>query len=196
MSLLRRAAALTLDAAFPATCPGCGREGAPICADFRPALDARLEQPAGVPIGMTADIPAPLLQLEWCAPFTGVVRDALHALKYRGERRLAGPLGQAVARRWSRAGAGGDLLVSVPVHATRARQRGYDQAALIAEVASAELGLPYAPCWNAVARPSPSSTWIVTSARRTWPGRSDSWIGAVVVAASSTVAGSSSSTMS
>ena len=145
MSLLRRAAALTLDAAFPASCPGCGREGAPICADCRPALDARLEQPAGVPIGMPADIPCALLQLEWCAPFTGVVRDALHALKYRGERRLAGPLGQAVARRWARAGAGGDLLAAVPVHATRARQRGYDQAALIAGVAAAELGLPCVP---------------------------------------------------
>ena len=94
---------------------------------------------------MPADIPAPLLQVEWCAPFAGVVRDALHALKYRGERRLADPLGRAVARRWDRAGAGGDLIVAVPVHATRARQRGYDQAALIAEVAARQLGLPFAP---------------------------------------------------
>ena len=103
MSLLRRAAALTLDAAFPASCPGCGREGAPICPDCLPALDQRLDQPAGVPIGMPADIPAPLLQVEWCAPFSGVVRDALHALKYGGERRLAVPFGQALARRWGRA---------------------------------------------------------------------------------------------
>ena len=144
MALLRRAASLALDAAFPARCPGCGREGIPICSTCLPALDARLEQPAGVPIGMPAEIPSPLLQIEWCAPFTGIVRDALHALKYGGERRLAVPLGQAVARRWARAGAGGDVVVPVPVHATRARQRGYDQAALIAEVAAAELGLPYA----------------------------------------------------
>ena len=59
------------------------------------------------PIGLPADIPAPLLQLEWCAPFTGVARRALHALKYDGERRLAPPLGAAVARRWERAGVGG-----------------------------------------------------------------------------------------
>ena len=145
MSLLRRAAALTLDAAFPASCPGCGREGPPICPDCVPALDARLDQGAGVPIGMPADIPAPLLQLEWCAPFSGIVRDALHALKYGGERRLAAPLGQAVARRWARAGVGGDLMVAVPVHATRARRRGYDQAALIAEIAARDLRLPYVP---------------------------------------------------
>jgi ComF family protein len=144
MAILRRVADRALDAAFPATCPGCGREGPPICPTCLPALDARLEQPAGVPLGMPAEIPAPLLQLEWCAPFAGLVRDALHALKYRGERRLADPLGRALARRWDRAGAGGDLIVAVPVHATRARQRGYDQAALIAVVAARQLGLPFA----------------------------------------------------
>jgi ComF family protein len=145
MSFIRRAASLTLDAAFPATCPGCGREGEPICAMCLPALDARLDQPSGVPFGMPADIPASLLQLEWCAPFTGVVRHALHALKYQGERRLATPLGRAVARRWARAGVDGDLVVAVPVHASRARQRGYDQAALIAQVAARDLNLPYGP---------------------------------------------------
>ena len=33
----------------------------------------------------------------------------------------------------------------VPVHADRARQRGYDQAELIARAAAGELGLPCAP---------------------------------------------------
>ncbi|MDP9483516.1 MAG: ComF family protein [Chloroflexota bacterium] len=86
-----------------------------------------------------------MVQLEWAAPFAGTVRAALHALKYSGERRLAGPLGEAAAQRWRRAGAGGDLLVAVPVHAERARQRGYDQAALLAEVVGDRLGLPTAP---------------------------------------------------
>ena len=134
-----------LDLAFPARCPGCGREGAPICAACLPALDARLEQPAGISIGLPSDVPPPILQLEWCAPFGGVVRKALHQLKYGGETRLARPLGAAIARRWARAGAGGDVLVPVPVHATRARHRGYDQAELIARVAAADLGLPCAP---------------------------------------------------
>ena len=49
-----------------------------------------------------------------------------------------------MARRWARAGAGGDLSSRSRSTPTRARQRGYDQAALIAEVAAAELGLPYA----------------------------------------------------
>lgn len=89
--------------------------------------------------------PEPLLQLEWCAPFTGVTRHALHALKYAGEQRLAGPVGRAVAARWRVASAGGDLLVPVPVHAARRRERGYDQAELIAAVASEALGVPWRP---------------------------------------------------
>lgn len=134
-----------LDLAFPARCPGCGREGAPICGACLPGLDARLDQPAGISIGLPSDIPPTILQLEWCAPFGGIVRRALHQLKYGGETRLALPLGEAIARRWARVAAGGDVLVPVPVHADRARHRGYDQAELIARAAAAALGIPCAP---------------------------------------------------
>ena len=79
-----------------------------------------------MPLGLPSTVPLPLLQLEWCAPFAGVVRRALHALKYAGERRLAAPLGAAIAARWAEAGAGGDLLVPV----------------LLADTAAATLGIP------------------------------------------------------
>lgn len=134
-----------LDLAFPARCPGCGLEGAPICRACLPALDARLDRPAGFPIGLPSDVPPGVLQLEWCAPFGGLVRRTLHELKYGGETRLAVPLGRAVARRWARVAAGGDVLVPVPVHHDRALRRGYDQAELIARVAATELGLACAP---------------------------------------------------
>ena len=144
-SPLARLVDRALDVAFPARCAGCGREGRPICDACLPAVDARLDQPPGVPIGLPADLPAPLLQLEWAASYSGTVRRALHELKYAGERRLAVPLGGALARRWARAGAGGDVLVPVPVHASRLRRRGYDQAWLLAAVAADLLGLPLAP---------------------------------------------------
>jgi ComF family protein len=136
-------ASAALDLAFPAACAGCGREGEPLCIACRPSLDARLDLPGGTPIGLPADLPLPLLQLEWCAPFAGPVRAALHQLKYAGERRLAGPLGEAVARRWNRVGRGATVVVPVPVHGQRERSRGYDQAALIAETAAARLELPF-----------------------------------------------------
>ena len=142
---LRTALGRAFDLALPPTCVGCGLEGQLLCDGCRPALESRLERPGGVPIGLLADIPQPLLQLEWCSPFAGPVRKALHALKYAGERRLAAPLGSALATRWRHAGAGGNLIVPVPIHAGRARERGYDQAVLLADVAARELGLACAP---------------------------------------------------
>ena len=136
-----RVAGRLLDAAFPAACAGCGAEGDVLCAVCLPALHARRGAPPGIPLGLPSTVPLPLLQLEWCAPYAGVVRSSLHALKYAGERRLAVPLGTAIAARWAEAGAGGELLVPVPIHAERRRRRGYDQAVLLAE-AAASLRLP------------------------------------------------------
>ncbi len=139
------AASRALDLALPALCAGCGLEGPPLCPECRPVVDVRLRADPGVALGLPADLPAPLLQLEWCAPFTGVTRRALHQLKYAGERRLAGPLGEAIARRWAAAGAGGDVLVPVPASPDRVRERGYDQAALLAGVAARHLRLRAEP---------------------------------------------------
>jgi ComF family protein len=54
-------------------------------------------------------------------------------------------MGAAIARRWSRAGVGAEVVVNVPVHADRERVRGYDQAALIARAAARHLDLPFSP---------------------------------------------------
>jgi ComF family protein len=139
-----RAIERVLDLALPAICAGCGREGDALCGEGGAALDIRYGVPPGVPIGLPGDVPAPLVQVEWCTGFTGVTRRALHRLKYAGDRRLADPLGRAVARRWLRAGVGGDVLVPVPASRDRVRERGYDQATLIAAVAAAHLGRPLA----------------------------------------------------
>jgi predicted amidophosphoribosyltransferase len=87
-------------------------------------------------------MPAGLLQFEWCATFSGPVRAALHALKYGGDRRLAALLGTAQAERWSRVGAGGDMITWVPVHPAKRRDRGFDQAEELARAMGAALRLP------------------------------------------------------
>jgi competence protein ComFC len=132
-----------LDLALPATCAGCGREGDVLCPACRPVLQARATAPPGTPIGLPSETPPPLLQLEWCAPFSGPVRRTLHALKYAGELRAVEPLAVAMADRWRRAGAGGDVVGHVPVHRDRRRDRGYDQAERLARAMAADLGLPH-----------------------------------------------------
>lgn len=135
-----------LDLLLPPSCPGCGREGSVLCATCREPLDRRMDEPPGAPLGLPTSLPENLLQLEWCATFSGPVRAALHALKYGGERRLGQPLSDALATRWKHAGRGGDLLTWVPVHRQRRRERGYDQAEDLARGASLLLGLPVVGC--------------------------------------------------
>jgi len=102
----------------------------------------RQDEPPGVPIGLAASQPEGIVQLEWCASFNGPTRASVHALKYDGERRLVEPLAELMAARWRRAGVGGELLVPVPVHAQKRRDRGFDQAELLARGVGEKLGLP------------------------------------------------------
>lgn len=131
-----------MDLLLPPDCAGCGIEGTPLCAGCARPLYRRRDEPPGVPVGLAQPVPAGLVQVEWCAAFTGPVRAAIHAHKYRGERRIATPLGRALADRWAFAGRGGDLVVPVPVHPARLRERGFDQAADLARVCAEALGLP------------------------------------------------------
>ncbi len=135
-----------LELILPPRCPGCGLEGALLCDRCRAPLLRRLHEPPGVPLGLPAVLPAGLLQLEWCATYSGPVRAALHALKYRGERRLCRPLGEALAARWMAASRGGDLLTWVPVHESRRRERGFDQAEELARAMAEGVGLPVSGC--------------------------------------------------
>ncbi|MBP1705919.1 MAG: phosphoribosyltransferase [Chloroflexi bacterium] len=133
-----------VDLVMPPTCAGCGQEGEVLCRECGAGLYGRAGIDPGLPLGLPSDVPLPLLQLEWCGPFSGPVRAALHALKYGGERRVVEPLADALAARWREAGRGGDLLVPVPVHAERRARRGYDQAALLATATADRLDLPAA----------------------------------------------------
>jgi ComF family protein len=95
---------------------------------------------------MPATLPPALLQVEWCAVYSGTTRAAIAALKYGGERRLVAPLAGALAERWAFAAAGGDLITWVPVHPSRRRERGFDQAELLARAMAGRLGLPILGC--------------------------------------------------
>jgi ComF family protein len=103
-------------------------------------------------LGLAAAQPRGLVQLEWCCAYSGPARACLHALKYDGELRLVDVLAEQMAARWARAGIGGDLLVPVPVHAARLRQRGFDQAELLARSAGRMLKLPVAKALDRAAK--------------------------------------------
>jgi ComF family protein len=66
----------------------------------------------------------------------------VHHLKYRNGRALALPLGSIMAT-WCDAHAlRADVIVPVPLHPDRLRERGYNQAALLARELERRVGLP------------------------------------------------------
>ena len=63
----------------------------------------------------------------------GVIRDAVHALKYRNYRALAPELGRILAEYLESTSIPVTVLVPVPMHRRRLRRRGYNQALLLAQ---------------------------------------------------------------
>ncbi|MDP3685722.1 MAG: phosphoribosyltransferase family protein [bacterium] len=76
-----------------------------------------------------------------------ILRAAIAALKFRGVRALADPLGELLARRLmghgpQAMGHGETALVSLPLHPRRERARGFNQARLLAKAIGEQLNLP------------------------------------------------------
>ena len=79
----------------------------------------------------------------------GVVREFIHRFKYDRERFLRQPLAAWLADALTDARLQSppiDALVPVPLHPTRFRERGFNQAALLAELLSARAGVPVLEC--------------------------------------------------
>ncbi len=70
--------------------------------------------------------------------YDGALRAIVHALKYEGRRSLAQPLAALMRVRGADMLTGADWAVPVPLHASRRRQRGFNQAADLAR----HLGVP------------------------------------------------------
>jgi len=74
----------------------------------------------------------------------GALQTAIHRFKYSNLRALSGPLGRLAADYLTRYGLPVDTLVPVPLHTSRLRERGYNQATLLAGEIGAVTGLPVA----------------------------------------------------
>jgi ComF family protein len=107
-------------------CPGCGAPGAPArlcgqCQRRRPRFERTV---------------APL---PYAAPVDRLIRD----LKYHGQLHIAQPLGELLARHLQHHPAPlPDRIVPVPLHRSRLRNRGYNQALEIARPVARALHLP------------------------------------------------------
>jgi ComF family protein len=140
-----------LEFLFPSRCVGCGEEGTFLCADCRGALPS-IQSPfcniCGRPLSPGEPCPdCRRWQLEINgirAPFRfeGVIRDAIHKLKYHHFRALAPSLAGLLAGYLEVRPLAADVLVPVPIHSRRLRERGYNQSALLAKELSKLVAIP------------------------------------------------------
>jgi len=77
--------------------------------------------------------------------FSPPLQTAIHYLKYQGFKTLANQFGIFMAERLRQISLPADqtILVPVPLHKTRLRERGYNQSALLCKVIAPKTGLTY-----------------------------------------------------
>ena len=101
------------------------------------------------------------------APYEGILQALIQRLKYDGYRPLAKPLGRFLAEAVRRLDAQPfDLTVPVPLHRRRQRQRGFNQAALLAAQVAPLLGTPPGNKDCVRVRDTPPQTGLRAAARR------------------------------
>ena len=146
---LSRAANSALEVLMPMRCVSCDREGPYVCASCEPSLP-RLRGDRC----RSCATPGPRGLCETCAVYKpaydriisrylmdGAVRAAVHDLKYRNLRAAAPELGRLMAASVRESRIAGDVVMPVPIHRKRERQRGYNQSQHLASALANELGL-------------------------------------------------------
>lgn len=136
----------------PAECLKCGRQGDLICANCIDNL-AVTKRPTCYRCNRLSDDGRTCPTCRRYAPLSGVivgshydetVKTVVQAMKYQHASSVAPMLGGIITPLLRLRSVGDfDLVTSVPPSPGRYRQRGYNQAELIARAVSRDLGLPY-----------------------------------------------------
>ena len=142
---------MALDLLFPRWCIGCGKEGGFLCSSCSQSLP-RILPPlcprCGRPQSDSILCPSCVLwraEIDSIRPpfrFDGLIRQVIHQLKYRNLRALAAPLAQLLQDYLIANPVPGEVLVPVPLHKKRLRERGYNQSSLLARELGKLIDLP------------------------------------------------------
>jgi len=142
------------DFIFPRACIGCGRVGDFICrtcskkmSRILPPLCLRCGRPESSGVycaecwGQKSSIDA----VRSVFVFDGIVRQAIHELKYRNVQAVSGCLAGFMSDYFRENSMSGDILVPVPLHDRRLRERGYNQSQLLAAELSPQISVAVNP---------------------------------------------------
>ncbi len=150
--LTRQVAHLALDLLFPPHCVHCDRVGSLLCPHCLRTVEAAAPRHVAGLDGVRAAV-----------QYSGAVRSAIHAFKYEGVTRLLDTLEAWLCTALNAANWPVEMVTAVPLHTRRLRERGYNQAALLAEALAAWHGWDFAP--RALSRTRETVSQVNLSAR-------------------------------
>lgn len=154
MSFAAAAYTKFLDFLYPPECVICHTPGTFLCADCLAEIE-----PIAEPLCPTCGypLPAPHAECRQCrrypvrwvstirsvALFTpGVLREAIHKFKYQNMEILGKSLAPLLTTCYTINQMNAQVIVPVPLHKSRYKQRGYNQSEILARQLSAQLELP------------------------------------------------------
>lgn len=168
---------------FPSPCPGCGLDvdrptRGPLCHACWTALPRHHGGACACGFPLPADVAGPCGRCRRglttfargasLGPYEGTLRLLVHELKFRGRRRVADRVAEELlAMSGVRATlTGADVLVPVPLHPRRRRERGFNQSGLLARALARPLGLRVAEDALARRQDTPPQTGLTAAQRR------------------------------
>ena len=167
---------IALDLLFPQRCIGCGKEGNLLCSSclfLLPRITPPLcplcgsPQSSGILCPNCISCQTQIDGIRSPFRFDKIIRQAIHQLKYQNLRALAIPLAGLLADYLVNNSIPGEVLVPVPLHNKRLRERGYNQSYLLSREISKLTGLPVIDdCIIRVQHTPPQARTLTVNERR------------------------------
>lgn len=149
--MLRALLTRMVDVVYPPVCAGCGRRGVWVCdrcvARYGPIL-APVCPGCGLPhrlACMCRQLPVEIDEFRAAFVFGDWVQTAVHRFKYQDEPARGASLAGAMCAPLATMGAV-DALIPASLHPDRRRERGYDQALVLAQTLGRLTGIPVCEC--------------------------------------------------
>ena len=136
---------------FPSHCIGCGKIGTFLCESCYqklPRISSPICNKCGKPESTATLCPtcwgwqSQVDGIRSPFRFEGVIRQAIHELKYHNLKAIAERVAELIFNYLQTNPVPGEVLVPVPLHKNRLRQRGYNQSGLIVNELSKLTALP------------------------------------------------------
>lgn len=173
-----------LDWLYPPLCGGCGNRGARWCSTCQGNTQVistpvckfcgRSQAKTGICPRCKVCSPRYTSLRSW-AVFTGPLRKAVHRLKYQGDISLGDALARPLIDLLVEIGWIVDTVIPVPLGVARKKERGYNQAALLARPLALGCRLDYQPM--ALSRVRDTRSQVGLSANQRWDNVTGAFLG-------------------